>query len=462
MAAVAAVETEVCSPAEKVNADSNPPVESKPSSESAFRRIFRSGHIIAPDGRFSAVFNLAAATLGAGALAVPISILNAGILGGLLLLFGMGTLSLLSIAMITQACHATGKPTYEELLDHLFGKRVGYVFDLVMVLFCFGTCVTYMITLFDILSPVLIHIIGSDPDNWFLALWVHRIPFTAILAVVVLLPLSLREHISEIRYVTFLGVLGVCFLSLTSVYVLGRYGVSDEVPSNMVSPVNGWTSMMAAINTYTFAYCNQPNVPEIYIQVRDPTPRRFLPVVAWTIFICFSVYATIGVMCFFAFGMNLESSVIVNMGQYISQGDVMVCMAFALMCITVVGAFPLVVYPQRSSIVHAISSVVPPKTSFRRRVYGWIVVVLIIGLSYAVAIALPDVNVMLGLVGSLTGSIVTFYSPAAFILKISKKPLLTFDVEHIVCYVLIAVGTFAFVLGTYASVQSVIEYYSSS
>mmetsp|Transcript_5490 Transcript_5490/g.5376 ORF Transcript_5490/g.5376 Transcript_5490/m.5376 type:complete len:82 (+) Transcript_5490:29-274(+) len=58
--------------------------------------------------------------------------------------------------MITQACHVTGKPTYEELLDHLFGKRVGYVFDLVMVLFCFGTCVTYMITLFDILSPVLI------------------------------------------------------------------------------------------------------------------------------------------------------------------------------------------------------------------------------------------------------------------------------------------------------------------
>ncbi|KAF4730011.1 Solute carrier 38 member, partial [Perkinsus olseni] len=115
-----------------------------------------------------------------------------------------------------------------------------------------------------------------------------------------------------------------------------RYGVSDEVPSNMVSPVNGWTSMMAAINTYTFAYCNQPNVPEVYIQVRDPTPRRFLPVVAWTIFICFSVYGTIGVMCFFAFGMNLESSVIVNMGQYISQGDVMVCMAFALMCITVV------------------------------------------------------------------------------------------------------------------------------
>ncbi|KAF4648164.1 Solute carrier 38 member, partial [Perkinsus olseni] len=208
MAAVAAVETEVCSSAEKVDADSNPPVESKPSSESAFRRIFRSGHIIAPDGRFSAVFNLAAATLGAGALAVPISILNAGILGGLLLLFAMGTLSLLSIAMITQACHATGKPSYEELLEHLFGKRVGYVFDLVMVLFCFGTCVTYMITLFDILSPVLIHIIGSDPDNWFLALWVHRIPFTAILAIVVLLPLSLRAHISEIRYVTFLGVLG--------------------------------------------------------------------------------------------------------------------------------------------------------------------------------------------------------------------------------------------------------------
>ncbi|EER14446.1 10 transmembrane domain, possible aa transporter, putative [Perkinsus marinus ATCC 50983] len=445
---------------EKVVTGSDSRVEAKPSSNTVFHRLARSGHIIAPDGRFSAVFNLAAATLGAGALAVPISILNAGIFGGLVLLLAMGVLSLLSIVMITQACHVTGKPTYEELLDHLFGKRVGYVFDLVMVLFCFGTCVTYMITLFDILSPVLIHIIGPNPDNWFLSLWVHRVPFTAIAAALVLLPLSMREHISEIRYVTFLGVIGVCFLSLTSIYVLSRYGVSDELPSSMVSPVNGWTSLMAAINTYTFAYCNQPNVPEVYIQVRDSSPRRFLPVVAWTILICFSVYATIGVMCFFAFGMSLESSVIVNMGQYISRGDVMVCIAFALMCVTVVGAFPLVVYPQRSSIVHAISAVLPPKTSFRRRVYGWIVVVFIIGLSYAVAIALPDVNVMLGLVGSLTGSIVTFYSPAAFILKISKKPILTFDFEHIICYVLIVVGTIAFVLGTYASVQGVIEYYN--
>ncbi|KAF4676466.1 Solute carrier 38 member [Perkinsus chesapeaki] len=448
---------------DKVDSDcmSNGPAstESKPP-ESTLRRIFRTGQIIAPDGRFSAVFNLAAATLGAGALAVPISILNAGIVGGLLLLLCMGSLSLLSIWMITVACDATDKPTYEDLLDFLYGKRIGYVFDLVMVLFCFGTCVTYMITLFDILSPVLVHIIGPDPSNWFLALWVHRIPFTAILAVVVLLPLSLREHISEIRYVTFLGVLGVCFLAMTSVYVLARYGASDNLPTDMVSPVNGWTSMLAAINTYTFAYCNQPNVPEVYIQVRNVSPKHFLPVVAWTIFICFSVYATIGIMCFFAFGVDLESSVIVNMGQYISHGDVMVCMAFALMCITVVGAFPLVVYPQRSSLVHAISAFSPPKTAFRRRVYGWIVVVIIIGLSYAVAIALPDVNVMLGLVGSLTGSIVTFYSPAAFILKISKKPLLTLDPLHIVCYVLIAVGTLAFLLGTYASIQGVIDYYN--
>mmetsp|Transcript_5495 Transcript_5495/g.5382 ORF Transcript_5495/g.5382 Transcript_5495/m.5382 type:complete len:143 (-) Transcript_5495:255-683(-) len=140
--------------------------------------------------------------------------------------------------------------------------------------------------------------------------------------------------------------------------------------------------------------------------------------------------------------------------------DDLICISFALECITIIGAFPLVVYPQRSSIVHAISACLPPRNAWWKKVYGWIVVVLIIGLSYAVAIALPDVNVMLGLVGSLTGSIVTFYSPAAFILKISKKPILTFDFEHIICYVLIVVGTIAFVLGTYASVQGVIEYYN--
>mmetsp|Transcript_1814 Transcript_1814/g.1503 ORF Transcript_1814/g.1503 Transcript_1814/m.1503 type:complete len:186 (+) Transcript_1814:311-868(+) len=144
-------------------------------------------------------------------------------------------------------------------------------------------------------------------------------------------------------------------------------------------------------------------------------------------------------MNFLAFGMEVQSSVIINLGQFIAQGDVMVCISFALECITIIGAFPLVVYPQRSSIVHFVSACLPPKNEWSKRVYGWIVVVIIIGLSYAVAIALPDVNVMLGLVGSLTGSIVTFYSPAAFILKISKKPLLTFDLEHIICYIQIAV-----------------------
>ncbi|KAF4691564.1 Solute carrier 38 member [Perkinsus olseni] len=411
---------------------SNSAIDAKPIARKSFLARLSQLNILAPDGRFSAVFNLAAATLGAGALAVPVSILDAGIVGGVLLLFVMGILSLLSIVMIAKACYITGKPSYEELLEHLFGKGVCYGFDVVMILFCFGTCVTYLITLFDILSPVLIHFIGPDPTNWFLKIWVHRIPFTAVIAIVILLPLSLRSQISEIRYVTFLGVLGVLFLAITSIYVLCRYGVSDHLPSDMVSPVNGWTSMLAAINTYTFAYCNQPNVPEIYIQVRDPTPKRFIPVVVWTIAVCFIVYVTVGLMNFLAFGMDVKSSIIINLGQYISQGDVMVCISFALECITIIGAFPLVVYPQRSSIVHAISACLPPRNAWWKKIYGWIVVVLIIGLSYAVAIALPDVNVMLGLVGSLTGSIVTFYSPAAFILKISKKPLLTFDVEHIV------------------------------
>ncbi|KAF4676465.1 Solute carrier 38 member [Perkinsus chesapeaki] len=436
-------------------------LDAKPVQEKSFFARMTQLNILAPDGRFSAVFNLAAATLGAGALAVPVSILDAGIVGGVILLFVMGVLSLLSIIMIAKACYITGKPSYEELLEHLFGKGVCYGFDVVMILFCFGTCVTYLITIFDILYPVFVHFIGPDPSNWFLKIWVNRIPFTAVIAIIVLLPLSLRSHISEIRYVTFLGVLGVLFLAITSIYVLCRYGVSDHLPTDMVSPVNGWTSMLAAINTYTFAYCNQPNVPEIYIQVRDPTPKRFIPVVVWTIAVCFIVYVTVGIMNFLAFGMDVQSSVIINLGQFISQGDVMVCISFALECITIIGAFPLVVYPQRSSIVHFVSACLPPRNEWWKRVYGWIVVVIIIGLSYAVAIALPDVNVMLGLVGSLTGSIVTFYSPAAFILKISKKPLLTLDLEHLICYVQIAVGTFAFVLGTYASVLGVIDYYSS-
>jgi hypothetical protein len=102
------------------------------------------------------VFNLCSATLGAGTLALPYAFSKTGVIVGTVMLIVAGLATIFSIELLIKCREATGLLSYEEMTVALFGKRVGLLVDLNIIIFCFGTSVAYCKALQGILNPVLV------------------------------------------------------------------------------------------------------------------------------------------------------------------------------------------------------------------------------------------------------------------------------------------------------------------
>jgi hypothetical protein len=101
------------------------------------------------------VFNLMSSTLGAGALSLPLAISQFGALLGPILLIITACATHYSIDLLVSALITTGARSYEELTVSVFGKRMGLLVELNIIVFCFGTVIAYTVAVGDILKPLI-------------------------------------------------------------------------------------------------------------------------------------------------------------------------------------------------------------------------------------------------------------------------------------------------------------------
>ncbi|KAF4672013.1 DNA cross-link repair 1A protein [Perkinsus chesapeaki] len=405
-----------------------------------------------PSGsKTSATFSVMKATLGAGALSLPYTMLSAGVVLGVILLTTMAVFSILSLVLIVRAVHKSGKETYEDLVDSLFGRRWGYLYQLAMFIFCFGTAAVYIVVIYDVVSPVTVHAFGESPESWYGHLLVNRLWFSTLVTLVVLLPLSLMKTIDSIRYLTCAGSVCACFLIITSIYVLGRYGVSPTFTSTMLWKSADLGSLVSAFNTYIFAFANQPNIPEIFTELSVATPRNMRKVILVSTLTALCVYAIEGIMFLVAYGALTQSNILTSLGPRLNLGDPVIAATFLTVAISIIGTYPLNIYPVRTTLLHSL------KPKKYETAIGMIVATLTVGLAFAVALAMPDVNVILGMVGALAGSVICFLGPAAFNITLDGGKMFSKRKAHY--WAIIVIGIIAFVLGTYIAILDAIEFY---
>ena len=72
----------------------------------------------------------------------------------ILLLFG-ALATVFSIQLLIRARNQSQLFSYEDLTVTLFGKAMGIIVELNIIVFCFGTSVAYVVAVGDILDPFL-------------------------------------------------------------------------------------------------------------------------------------------------------------------------------------------------------------------------------------------------------------------------------------------------------------------
>ena len=163
---------------------------------------------------FSSVITLANSAIGAGVLAFPYAFKNAGVGMALAMTTGLVIIMCFCILIISRSCerHAHCK-TYNTLVRHYFGSRVGQGFEVVLILYLFGSCIGYMIIVYDMIQPVVEKIYcgngcGNTEKDDFYNLVVKndtassRAILIGVFSFTIMLPLSLLRKVTLLHILT--------------------------------------------------------------------------------------------------------------------------------------------------------------------------------------------------------------------------------------------------------------------
>merc|ERR1711972_1055177 len=148
-----------------------------------------------------------------------------------------------------------------------------------------------------------------------------------------------------------------------------------------------------------FAFCCQPNVPAIYSELEDRSYRKMDRVSTGSMLLCLSIYLSMGMLGFMAFGQDTAGNVLINLQPALCLLDPVVICGFACMATAVTMAFPLNIFPIRFALETLLFYKWPTMNTKCMRVT---LAALAVGACLLVALVLPEINLIFELIGATT------------------------------------------------------------
>lgn len=143
---------------------------------------------------------------------------------------------------------------YEHIGDYLYGRFVGFLVKLSVVLLNFGACLSYFIILGDLLLPVFRFAIGEDV--WVLQGFQGRFFVTLMVAIPVVL-MSTVKRIADMRFFSYVSLTAVLAFSIF-VIVGFATGATDKVGNVVLSKFN--LGMFRVLGIIVFAFGSHTNI----------------------------------------------------------------------------------------------------------------------------------------------------------------------------------------------------------
>ncbi|AIN95809.1 amino acid transporter, putative [Leishmania panamensis] len=401
--------------------------------------------IIPPGGVIASSFTLGSSTLGAGILGLPAAFNSMGLVTALLVLIVVTVLTIYSMWLLARCADATRVRTYEDVARLLLGRGADYAAAIFMLGFCLGGAVSYIISIGDLLTPIF-----DDPSvPEFLRKKNGNRLITSMVWLVCILPLCLPKNIDTLRHSSIIGVIMVVFFVICIVQDSSAF-MSKNGWHKDIKFFNTGNGAIEGLGTVMFACLVQINAQEVYYEMAKPTPRNMLRNSTIAMSGCGLLYVLAGVFGCARFGTTVKSSILL---KYQPREAPQFWVAYCGIVLKICVAFALHQLPMRDGIYHFFSWDVYRMPWWRNAVIcgGIAAAVLVIGL------VVPDINTVLGLVGSLCGGFIGFIFPALMIMYAGNWNLKKVGwIEWSLTYILLFVGIIAVVFGTSASIYGVI------
>jgi len=314
----------------------------------------------------SATFNLVSTIVGGGILSLPYAISQCGIALGLMSLALSAYLSNESIDLLVFSVRQRGMETYEDIAFKAFGGVATNLTVCLLTVLTFLCGVAYCVLIGDLLSGILGLMVTMRP------LYRKLLILSAILLVA---PWCYKETLHSLRFLSTFSVIAICFIAAVltirtsqsfgeqhDIYT-SQNGVRQEILVNWTVhlwPTN-WEKALYVFPVFGVAFLCHFNVLPIHTELKKPTKRRIRQVMNATVSICAILYTIVGCAGYFWSFENTCGNILLNF----PEDDYLVTAARGSLVLVLMGSYPLLVLPCRSTLHRLLAVISEHYSCFR-------------------------------------------------------------------------------------------------
>ncbi|XP_029900799.1 putative sodium-coupled neutral amino acid transporter 6 [Myripristis murdjan] len=377
----------------------------------------------------SSVFNLMNAIMGSGILGLAYAMASTGIVGFCILLVLVSSLAAYSIHLLLKLCDQTGINSYEGLGGQALQKPGKVLVGITILIQNIGAMSSYLFILKSELPATISSFLSLDhPGN---AWYEDGRTLLILVTLCVVLPLAILPKIGFLGYTSSLAFFFMLYF--TVVVVVKKWSI--PCPYNVTTPPDTYqvsnssdsectpklfiisSKSAYAVPTMAFSFLCHTAVLPIYCELDRPSKKRMQNVTNVSISLSFLLYLVSALFGYLTFYSRVDSELLLSYGAYMPHDVLMMTVRLAIL-LAVLLTVPLIHFPARKTVIMLLRG---------GRPFSWLshitATVAILGVVLLMAIFVPDIRNVFGVVGSTTSSCLLFVFPGIFYLKISNQPL---------------------------------------
>ncbi|KAI3467343.1 hypothetical protein Pfo_024006 [Paulownia fortunei] len=380
-------------------------------------------------------FNGINALSGIGLLSIPYALSEGGWIS-LIALFGIALLCFYT-GLLLKRCMDTNPliKSYPDIGAQAFGEKGRAIISIFMYLELFLLAVEFLIlegdNLHKLFPNVSVHIFGKRVGG--------KQAFILLTALVIL-PTTWLRSLSLLAYVSAGGILASIILIVTVFWI----GAFEGVGFHEKGVLWRYKGMPTAISLFAFCYCAHPVFPTLCNSMKDKS--RF-PKVLLVCFVLSTIgYGSIGVLGYLMFGGNVMSPVTLNLPtKHISSK-----IAIYTTLINPITKYALIMSPIVAALEEAL-------ILQNRRSISLIMRTVLVIITVIIAVLVPFFGNVMTLIGAFLSINASILFPCLCYLKINKASR-KFGVELVFILVILVLGFFIAVTGTFISVRDIVKH----
>lgn len=387
------------------------------------------------------VINIGNSIIGVSILAMPYCFRKCGILLSVVLIFVSGLLTRLACYLLLKSAIMARRRNFEFLAFHTFGSTGKLAVEMSVIGFLIGVCIAFFVVIGDLGPPLAAEFLSIDNSPNL------RTNVLMLVGLCVALPLGMLRKIDSL---TSLSALSIAFY-LCLILKIFAEAVPNLAANEWWYEVNWWKSegLLPCLPIFSMALSCQTQLFEFFDTMNDPSLKRMQTVVGGAVHLCSTVYIMVGTLGYIAF---YDKKITGNILIFLTPSVIteIIKLGFIL---TVAVSFPLCLFPCRTSLHsllfkqgfghHDLAVTVIPEVRFR------ILTISLVIVTIGVAIMLPNIEFVLGIIGSTIGTLICLIFPAVMFIHDTSKN----TTEKRMAQILMGIGTFILIACTYSTLQ---------